>query len=122
MAPLRVRLSDGSFREPDIVFVLESKASSQGNRYWDGADLVMEVVSPDDPHRDWVDKRQAYAASGIGEYWIVDPASRTILVLKLENGQYVAHDQATSTGWVHSSLLDGFAADVTEVFRAGRKS
>ena len=43
------------------------------NVHWTGADLVIEVVSPDDPDLDLVVKRQEYAQAGIPEYWIVDP-------------------------------------------------
>ena len=45
------------------------------DRYWLGADLVVEVVSPDRPERDLVDKRIDYAVrqAGIPEYWVVDP-------------------------------------------------
>src|SRR5436305_10378367 len=42
---LRVRLWRGKFREPDIVFMLTEHADRMGERYFRGADLVMEVVS-----------------------------------------------------------------------------
>jgi Uma2 family endonuclease len=120
MAPLRVRLAGGDFREPDVVLVLEPKASNQGNRYWEGVDLVMEVVSADEPNRDLVDKRRDYAEAGIPEYWIVDPRTKTITVLRLENGQYVTHSEAIESGQVRSALLEGFTADAAAVFAAAR--
>jgi Uma2 family endonuclease len=51
-APLRVQLWPGKFREPDIVFMRREHAERMGEAFWDGADLVMEVVSPDDRRRD----------------------------------------------------------------------
>jgi len=45
---------------------------------------VVDVVSPDDPGRDWVTKRAEYAASGIAEYWIIDPAAGTLTILSLD--------------------------------------
>jgi len=122
MSPYRVRLADGEFREPDVVFVLEKNVSRMANRFGEVADLVMEVVSEDDPKRDLVDKRVEYAAAGIPEYWIVDPRSRTITVLRLENGQYVTHGEATATGQVRSALLEGFTADAAAVFAAGQNA
>lgn len=71
-AGIRVRLPDGRFREPDIVFMLAEHADRRTNDYWNGADLVMEIVS-DDPasrRRDLEDKRSVYASAGIPEYWI----------------------------------------------------
>lgn len=122
MAPLRVRIAEDRFREPDVVFVHQSHASLLGEKYWDGADLVMEVVSEDEPKRDLVDKRADYAAAGIAEYWIVDPRSQTVTVLRLENGQYATFSEATGTGQVRSALLEGFTADVAAVFAAARKA
>src|SRR5271170_7194366 len=75
-APLRVRLRSGKFREPDVVFMLAEHAQRVGNEFWDGADLVMEVVSEDDPGRDLQTKREEYAEAGIPEYWIVDPQTK----------------------------------------------
>ena len=89
MAPYRVRIADDRFREPDVAFVLESNRSRMGSRFGESADLVMEVVSEDDPARDLTDKHVDYAAAGIAEYWIVDPRSASITVLRLENGAYV---------------------------------
>lgn len=123
-APLRVRLWDGVFREPDIVFMLARHAKRIGEDFWDGADLVIEVVSgsAEDRRRDLVVKRREYAKAGIDEYWIVDPKEQRILVLKRKGKSYVTHAQARATGWVESALLRGFAVDALDVFSAGSKS
>ncbi len=42
------------------------------NRFWLGADLVVEAVSEDDPERDTVDKVADYAEAKIPEYWIIN--------------------------------------------------
>ncbi len=118
MSPLRLKIGEGKFREPDVLFALQSNISKVGNRFWQGADLVMEVVSEDDPARDLQTKRSEYADAGIPEYWIVDPRSKTISVLKLENGNYVTFSEKIGNGLVHSSLLQGFTADAKAVFAA----
>jgi Uma2 family endonuclease len=118
MAPLRVRLREGRYREPDVVFMLERNSSRIGNRFWQGADLVMEIVSEDEPQRDLSEKRNEYAEAGIPEYWIVDPRTKTILVLRLVGAAYVVHSEATKTGVVSSALLPGFSADLDQVFAA----
>ncbi|MGD0389498.1 MAG: Uma2 family endonuclease [Tepidisphaeraceae bacterium] len=98
--------------------VLLEHADRNGNEFWDGADLVMEVVSEDDPDRDLQTKRDEYAEAGIPEYWIVDPRTKTVTVLKLDRGQYVTHSEARDVGTVRSSLLDGFTADAAAIFAA----
>lgn len=91
IAPLRLRLRPGKIREPDVIFVATAADPRRQNAYWTGADLVIEVVSPDDPARDLVTKRSEYAQAGIPEYWIVDPQAETITVLRLEETSYVEH-------------------------------
>ena len=83
-APLRIQLGHGKFREPDLVFMAAEHADRLGEKFWQGADLVMEIVSPDDPERDKVTKRREYAQAGIPEYWIVDPTEASITVLTLQ--------------------------------------
>jgi len=85
-----------------------------------GADLVMEVVSPDDPQRDLVTKREEFAEAGITEYWIVDPRNSHITVLDLEGTQYAVHGKFKPGQKAISRLLPGFSVDVTAVFAAAR--
>ena len=56
-APLRLQIRAGAYREPDIMLVCDANDPRRQNRYWLGADLVVEVVSPDAPERDTVTKR-----------------------------------------------------------------
>jgi len=91
MAPIKLRTQPRNYREPAVLFVMRKNIAYVGEQFWDGADLVMEVVSPDDPQRDYIGKRRDYAAAGVSEYWIVDPMKKTITVLKLMRGKYQTH-------------------------------
>jgi Uma2 family endonuclease len=88
------------------------------NRFWLGADLVVEVVSPDKPERDLIDKRGAYAEAQIPEYWIVNPQSETITVLCLEGSAYVEHGVFGRSTSATSVVLEGLSIVVDEVFDA----
>ena len=90
-AGIRVRLRTGKFREPDVVVMLTEHAHRVGEDYWDGADLVVEVVSPGNRRHDLDLKRREYAEAGIPEYWLVDPQQREIVVLTLRDGVYQEH-------------------------------
>jgi Uma2 family endonuclease len=120
VAPLRVRVSRRKFREPDVVFLLAKNLGQERERYWDGADLVMEVVSPDDPQRDLVTKRRDYAEAGVAEYWIVNPLDEKITVLSLPPGgeAYVVQGVFGRGEMAESGLLAGFTAVVSDVFDA----
>ena len=87
------------------------------NRYWLGADLVLEVVSEDNPQRDYAIKRRDYAEAGIPEYWIVDGQQQTVSVLPLQDGAYVEHGVFGVGAAVASALLPGFAVDVADLFK-----
>ena len=117
-SPLRLRIREGKHREPDLLLLLDANDPRRQNRYWLGADLVVEVVSADDPDRDLVEKRRDYAEANIPEYWIVDPRSETIVVLRLQDGAYVEHGVFGRGARATSALLAGFAVDVAAVFDA----
>jgi Uma2 family endonuclease len=116
MAPIKVRLKDRSYREPDLVFMLQNNIGRVKSRYWDGADLVVEVVSPDHPPRDYEEKRVDYAKAGIPEYWIVDPQARRVLILTLHGDTYVEHSKAEVEGLAASKLLNGLTVDAKACF------
>lgn len=117
-APLRLRIREGKFREPDILLVRAANDPRRGEQFWTGADLVVEVVSPDKPERDRVEKRLDYAEGGIPEYWIVDPAAETITVLRLEGATYTEHGIFARGETATSALLPGFAVRVDEALDA----
>lgn len=119
MASFRVRLWEGKIRQPDLMFMRAENAGRTSKELWDGADLVMEIVSEDDRRRDLETKRFEYARAGIAEYWIVDPQYRRITVLKLEGQRYVVHGEFAEGARASSVLLPGFDLGVSETFLAG---
>jgi Uma2 family endonuclease len=117
-APLRVRVAPGRFREPDLVLLLDVNDPRNQNAFWLGADLVVEIVSPDYVERDTVIKRADYARAGIPEYWIVNPEDATITVLRLESDAYIPHGVFRHGDTATSVLLQGFSVRVDAVFEA----
>ena len=115
-APLRVRLWEGKFREPDLVVMLASHQDREHEAYFEGADLVMEVVSDDDPDRDLITKRLEYAQASIPEYWIVEPQTETITVLRLDQNSYEEHGRFERGTVAASALITRLVVDVAEVF------
>src|SRR3990172_3849383 len=116
--PLRVRIPRGHYREPDVLFLRKENFHLRTNRIWNGADLVMEVVSPDpkDRKRDYDDKLADYAEAGIAEYWIVDADRQSVVVHRLDGNRYTVHGQFTRGQQATSVLLNGFSVDVSALF------
>ena len=117
-APLRLRIRSGKFREPDLLLLLDANDPRRQDAYWLGADLVIEVVSRDDPDRDIVTKRADYAEAAIPEYWIVNPLDETITVLNLQGDVYVEHGIFLRGEHANSKLVERLSISVDEVFDA----
>lgn len=118
-APLRLKLRRDKFREPDILFASAEHVDWVGEKFWKGADLVVEVVSddPESHERDHVKKRADYAAAGVAEYWIVDPQLRRVTVLKLSGKRYVVHGDHAAGARAESAVLKGFGVDVDALWK-----
>ena len=115
---ITVPLPDDHAKPAWEVALLSANDPCRSNRYWTGADLVVEVVSPDDSKRNLVRKRREYARAGIPEYWIVNPATEQILVLRLAGTAYVEHGVFTRGTQATSALLADFTVAVAAVLDA----
>src|SRR5437899_1001985 len=104
--------------------MLKKHFRRMGEEFWEGADLVMEVVSgnKEDRRRDLVTKRREYARAGIPEYWIVDPKEERITVLQLEGTQYAIQGEFAKGIVATSHLLKGFSVDVMAAFASQRRT
>ena len=79
-------------------------------------DLVIEVPSPSNRGHDQLTKRALYARAGVQEYWIVDPAARTVDVLVLDRDAFHTVHVAAGEDVITSPLLDGAVFPLTGVF------
>lgn len=115
---IRLRIRPRKVRLPDIIFLNRDHFHARHNRVWDGADLVMEVVSddPKDRTRDYETKLADYAEAKVAEYWIVDPERQCVIVHRLERDKYLVHGQFSRGQQAPSVLLEGFEVDVAALF------
>jgi Uma2 family endonuclease len=118
VAPMRLQVRPGKHREPDILLLRDAADARNQDAFWLGADLVVEIVSPDRPERDTVEKPHDYAEAGIPEYWIVNPLDTTITVLTLEGSSYRPHGIFHRGERATSHLFQCFSVLVDEVFDA----
>ncbi|MEX0270270.1 Uma2 family endonuclease [Leptolyngbyaceae cyanobacterium UHCC 1019] len=91
-----LRSSDAANRFPDLVLLRPEHLPLVQKRLTISLDmppprLVVEVVSPGKTSydRDYLHKRDQYAAVAVPEYWIVNPEEQTVLVLQLKAGAYI---------------------------------
>jgi len=95
-------------RVPDTLFVAKNRVELIQKNHLEGPpDLIVEIVSPDDPARDYRAKFIDYQAGGVREYWIIDP-----LVRKFEahilggDGKYKPLPE--TEGRINSKVAKGF--------------
>ena len=96
---------------PDAVVVLKANLGVVATQRLVGPpDLVVEITSPSTAayDRDPVEvKRGAYAYMGVPEYWLVDPATRTVEVLVLDGASYRALGAFHGDEPVRSQVIPG---------------
>jgi Uma2 family endonuclease len=86
-----VVLAPGVVVQPDVMVILNDESDKiTPSRIVGAPSLVVEVSSPATIGYDRREKQNAYARTGVREYWIVHPGEQTIEVLSLEGGTYVS--------------------------------
>ncbi len=89
IAPFDIELAPGQVVQPDVTVVLNANCEKiKPSRIIGAPDLVVEVSSPSTVGFDRRQKQDAYARSGVTEYWIADPIAQTIEVFFLVGGAY----------------------------------
>ena len=116
-APFAMRVVElGWSREPDLLFVgREHLDRLTEMRLLGPADLVVEVVSDESERRDYEEKRLAYQAAGIPEYWLLDPRPNRhqAWFLQLDANRVYQTAALDERGRFHSVVLPGFWLDPT---------
>ncbi|MBI4569811.1 MAG: Uma2 family endonuclease [Planctomycetes bacterium] len=121
-APTDVVLSPHTTVQPDLLFISKAREAIITEANVQGApDWVAEIISPDSVERDRVIKKRLYARHGVKEYWIIDPAARSIDVYLLEKGMYRLAQRVEGKGKVTSTVITGFSVTVQSMLAPIRK-
>ena len=102
---------------PDMMVVCDrSKIQSDGVH---GApDLVVEVLSPSTAKRDRGYKKDVYEKSGVREYWLVNPADKSVEIYRLEGQSYTLFDiYHVYPDWMLEKMTEAERAEVVTQFQ-----
>ena len=104
--------------EPDVCFWPKAVADLFGpdQMRFPAPALICEVLSPSTEHHDLGVKREDYAAHGVAEYWVADPASGTLRQFVLAGGDEYDLHLLSDSGTVRSVAVEGFAAAIPAFF------
>ena len=116
-APMDVILDEDTVVQPDLLVIRKERLSILKREGIRGApDLVVEVLSPSNAHRDRGIKRQLYGRYGVQEYWLVDPQEHTVEVTVQQNGALQTVSIAKDGDSVRSALFADLFLDTTALF------
>lgn len=113
----KVFLSESDRFVPDFMVVCDrDKIKPDGVH---GApDLVVEVLSPRTAKYDRAHKKDAYARAGVREYWLVDPANKSIEIYRPDGVRFSLCDvYAIHPDWELAQMSDEERAEAVTSFR-----
>jgi len=116
-APVDVILSPENTLQPDHVFVSASREHLITERGVEGGpDLVVEILSRSTEAVDRGRKAQLYYQHDVLEYWLIDPASRSVELLVRGESAFTLKAKLDESGTIISDLLPGFELLVKRLF------
>jgi Uma2 family endonuclease len=118
VSPYDVRLNENDFDDtvvqPDVFVVCDRSKITR--TYLNGTpDLAIEVLSPTSGRYDRIVKFKRYQRAGISEYWVVDPADRSVHVYILNESRYISFVYEKDEK-IPVHVLPGCEIDLADVF------
>ena len=114
-SPLDVRLSEYDVVQPDLVVVCD-KAQIQPTHIQGAPTLVVEILSPSTLRHDRIRKARLYAASGVKEYWIVQPSPAMIEIYLLDGPTFRLQAGYTDQDLLQSPTFPDLSLVLSEIF------
>jgi Uma2 family endonuclease len=110
---------------PDVAWVSHARwraLEQADDKLHGGPELVVEVLSPgaENERRDREIKLGLYGRRGVDEYWVLDPAARTVSIYRRGGAALDLVAVLTERDTLTSPVLPGFSAAVADLFPARR--
>ena len=102
--------------QPDICVICDL-AKIQKRGCIGAPDIVVEILSPGNTTKEMKLKYSVYEAAGVKEYWVVSPLYQLLQVYLLVDGKFHQEPIKTAGDIVTSTILPGFALDLSELFK-----
>jgi Uma2 family endonuclease len=122
--PTDVVVDEHNVFSPDVLWVQSERVPQLFERRLGSLpDLAVEVRSPSTWRYDIGKKRAAYERTGLPELWLVDTASRTVLVCRRSGKDAPSFDvelELSEGDELTSPQLSGFSLPVEQVFALPR--
>jgi Uma2 family endonuclease len=115
--PLDTKIDDYNVLAPDIVWVAQGHLPPRGAKYMaHPPDIVAEVRSPSTWNRDIGVKKNLYERHGVGELWLVDDRSSTVLRYRRSGDGFDEGEEIAAPDTLISPQLPGLELDLAALF------
>lgn len=102
--------------QPDLCVVCDEKKLDEKGAI--GApDLVIEILSPGNSKKEMKYKYDLYEEAKVLEYWIVNPADRTIYIFILKEDKFVGQHPLIEEDIINSPLFPELDFVLEDIFR-----
>ncbi len=101
--------------QPDLCVICdETKIDERGAI---GApDQVIEILSPGNSNKEMKYKFDLYEEAGVQEYWIVNPADKTLFIYVLKENQFIGMHPLIEEDSIQSKLFPDLDFQLAEIF------
>ncbi|MFP9113751.1 Uma2 family endonuclease [Flavobacterium sp. RHBU_3] len=101
--------------QPDLCVICdEDKLEERG--CIGAPDLVIEILSPGNSKKELGIKFDLYEEAGVLEYWIVEPAEKSVFIYSLIDGKYSGQRPLTEDDKIKSPLFPQLDFDIAGIF------
>ena len=81
-------------------------------------DLVVEILSPGNTHKEMHEKYDVYQESGVREYWLVNPLDKNVLIYLLnEQGAFEGQKPFVEEMEITSFIFPGLKVNLIDLFK-----
>lgn len=117
-APIDVFFDEHNGVQPDLCFVLNERDFLIDPRegILGAPDLLIEIISPGSVRHDRVDKKNLYERFAVKEFWLIDPANKTVEIFTIESNAYQLNQFLETSGKARSAVLQGFEMEISTLF------
>lgn len=116
VAPIDCILDEHTVYQPDLCFVRKDRLQDLGEKINGAPDLAVEILSPSNRRHDTETKFHGYAAFGVQEYWIVDPAQLVVRTYQNKDGRFELLSEARRGESIVTKVLKGLELTALDVF------
>ncbi len=116
-APMDVKFSPTDTFQPDLLFIMSNRLDIIGEKKIEGApNLVIEILSDGNTPKEMNYKKYVYETSGVKEYWIINPAKKTLRQYEnRENELFMTHELELEDT-LQSVVIQDFTFQIKDIF------